>query len=130
MRSGTYLYSYCPHCEASLNDDNHLIFSIINIEGETGTLKLSPFLNTFTNESTVALPENMSVRDILCPKCEKSLVLDDKRCPECDSRLAGIKINAMHHMLDFFICSKRGCHWHGLEEDDIKKIELEDSEDW
>lgn len=104
--------------------------NIVNLEGEEGTLMLSPYLNTFTNESTVKLPDNMSVRDLRCSKCHSSFIVEDSRCPECNSKLARIKIQAMHNRIDFYICSKKGCHWHGLEDQDIKDIVLEDSEEW
>ncbi|MGA1821801.1 MAG: hypothetical protein ACMUIG_04680 [Thermoplasmatota archaeon] len=130
IRSGSYLNTYCPHCEEGLNEDLHVTFSIINTYGEEGTLKLSPYLNVFTKESTVRLPEDVNLRDVLCPKCKKSLILDERRCTKCDSRVAKIHIEAMHHKLDFFFCSKRGCRWHGLDYENITDIVLEDSNEW
>ena len=130
IRSGTYMNTYCPHCEKGLNDDLHLTFTIVNSDGEDGSLKLSPYLNVFTKESTVRLPEDLNLRDIKCPKCGISLIMEDQRCDHCDSRVARILIEAMHHKLDFFFCSKRGCRWHGLDYENITDIVLEDSNEW
>jgi hypothetical protein len=130
IRSGSFLKAYCPECEKGLNDNNHIVMTIVNLDGEEGMLKLSPYLNTFTNESTVRLPDSMSVRDLKCSHCDASFIIDSERCPQCESKLARIKIQAMHNRIDFFICSKRGCKWHGLDDQDIKDIVLEDSEEW
>jgi hypothetical protein len=33
-------------------------------------------------------------------------------------------------MIDFFICAKKGCTWHGLNKKDLDDIRLEDSVEW
>ena len=51
-------------------------------------------------------------------------------CPECGSEVAKISVAALSKMIDFYICSKKGCTWHGLSDNDIKDIMFEDSEEW
>jgi rRNA maturation endonuclease Nob1 len=57
-------------------------------------------------------------------------MLDDKNCEKCGSPVAMIAISARSKLIDFYICSKKGCRWHGLSEDDIEEIKLEDSLEW
>ena len=53
-----------------------------------------------------------------------------KEMPKCDSEIARISVAAMSKMKDFYICSKKGCTWHGLSDEDLKYIIFEDSEEW
>ena len=56
--------------------------------------------------------------------------------PDIDGRYvqnvtgARIALNVRNKMLDFYICSKKGCRWHGLNQEDINEIRLEDSMEW
>jgi phage FluMu protein Com len=130
MRSKTYLNTFCPYCSKSLNENNTVRFRITDPMGDEGDLMLSPYLNVFTNESTIKVPDKVSLRDIRCFHCGKSLIVEDRRCPDCGSRIAGIKILAINNRIDFYICSMKGCIWHGLNEKDVQDVILEDSEEW
>ena len=103
--------------------------SIINNEGESGTLKLSPYLNVFSHESTIRLPEGTTVKDIRCPYCGESLITQEK-CPVCGSDVANILVTSSTKLVDFKFCSKAGCKWHGISEEDEKSIILDDSDEW
>lgn len=126
--SGTFLQSYCPHCRKSLIENNMLKLKIIN--GEEGYLLLSPYLNSFTSKSTIFLPEDKAVSDIKCFHCDTSLVDDDKSCGKCNSSVAKINVSASTKLIDFYICTKKGCRWHGLSEEDLYNIKLEESDEW
>lgn len=130
IASGTFLRSYCPFCERSLLEGNYLKFTVVRKSGEKGTLLLSPYLNVFDSESDIEIPDAETVKDIKCPHCTKSMMLNDQTCPKCSSELAMIKVAAMSKMVDFHLCSKKGCTWHGLSADDLQDIILEDSEEW
>jgi len=130
ITSGTFLRSYCPHCERGLIEDNKLKLTVVKDSGEKGQLLLSPYLNVFISKSTISIPDKSVVKDLKCPHCTKSLIQRDQRCPRCGSEIAKIKIAAMSKMIDFYICAKKGCVWHGLSDDDIQDIILEDSEEW
>jgi rRNA maturation endonuclease Nob1 len=54
----------------------------------------------------------------------------EKTCELCGSPVARISLSARSKLIDFYICSKKGCRWHGLSEDDINEIKLEDSLEW
>jgi ssDNA-binding Zn-finger/Zn-ribbon topoisomerase 1 len=128
IESGTFLHSYCPHCRKSLIEDDMLKLKIVN--GEEGQLILSPYLNVFSSKSTVFLPEDKIVSDLKCWHCENSLIVHDRLCDRCGSPVAKISVTARTKFVDFFICTKKGCKWHGLKEEDLYDIRLEDSLEW
>lgn len=128
IESGTFLQSYCPHCRKSLIENEMLKLKIIN--GEEGYLLLSPYLNSFTSKSTIFLPEDKAVTDIKCFHCNTSLVVKDKSCGKCGSPISKINVSASSKLIDFYICTKKGCKWHGLSEEDLYSIKLEESDEW
>jgi methionyl-tRNA synthetase len=130
IETGTFLSAYCPHCKRSLIDSDMLKLKIVNNANESGYVMLSPYLNVFSSKSTVFLAEGKPVSDIKCFHCDESLMLDDKNCEKCNSPVAMIAIGARSKLIDFYICSKKGCRWHGLSEEDIEEIKLEDSMEW
>lgn len=128
LESGTFLNSYCPHCHKSLIEDNMLKLKIHN--GEEGFLLLSPYLNVFTSKSTIFLEEDKTLKDIRCWHCNKSLIPVNKSCGKCGSDVVKIEVTARTKLVDFYICTKKGCRWHGLSEDDYYDIRLQDSLEW
>lgn len=128
IESGTFLHTYCPYCRKSLIEGDMLKLKIRN--GEEGVLILSPYLNVFSSKSTVFLPEDKVVEDLSCPHCDHSLILHDKTCDKCGSPVAMINVTARTKLIDFFICTKKGCKWHGLSENDLYEIRLENSMEW
>jgi Zn finger protein HypA/HybF involved in hydrogenase expression len=130
IESGTFLQAYCPYCKRTLIDSDMLKLQIINDKGEDGYVLLSPYLNVFSSKSTIFLIEDKPVQDMKCFHCHESLMLIDKTCENCNSTVARISISARLRLIDFYICSKKGCRWHGLSEEDINEIKLEDSDEW
>lgn len=130
IKTGSFLSTYCPHCRKSLIEDRMIKLKVENEFGEMGFLLLSPYLNVFTHKSTVKLPEKHPIKSIRCFHCDEQLFVHDKHCPVCNSEIARIQVAAMTKMIDFYICSKKGCTWHGLSDEDIQSIVLEDSKDW
>lgn len=128
LETGTFLQSYCPNCRKSLIENDMLKLKIIN--GEEGFLLLSPYLNSFTSKSTIFLPEDKAVTDIKCYHCNTSIVEKEKSCGSCHSPIAKINVSASSKLIDFYICTKKGCKWHGLSEDDLYSIKLEESDEW
>ncbi|TSA29050.1 MAG: hypothetical protein D4R67_02675 [Bacteroidetes bacterium] len=129
LESGAFLMSYCPNCRKSLIDHDILKLTITSND-EKGILLLSPYMNIFTSESTVFLQEDKPVQDISCPHCDTTLISVDKECGSCGSPVAKILISARTKMINFYICSKKGCKWHGLSDEDFQDIKLEDSLEW
>jgi ssDNA-binding Zn-finger/Zn-ribbon topoisomerase 1 len=129
MRTGTFLKSYCPHCKESLIEDWSIKLKVDRGD-EEGLLMLSPYLNIFTSRSTIRLPEDELIENILCPHCNHSLVITGEECGECGSQVARIVVGATSRLVDFYICSRKGCTWHGLSREDIDHIRLEGSLEW
>lgn len=130
IESGTFLHAYCPYCNRSLIESDMLKLKIVNDKNETGYILLSPYLNVFSSKSTIFLLEGKPVGDLKCFHCNQSLMVTKKKCEECGSPIAMISISARSKLIDFYICSKKGCRWHGLSEDDMNEIKLEDSIEW
>lgn len=130
IRTGTFLHTFCPHCKKTLLDDDKVKFKIEQETGEAGFLMLSPYFNVFTHMSTIRLPESKAVKDIKCFHCNTSLIEEERNCGKCGSRTARVSVAAMSKLIDFYLCSRKGCTWHGLSNEDLEDIILEDSEEW
>lgn len=130
LESGSFMNSYCPHCKMSLINNNVLILKVVKDNGENGILYMSPYLNVFTHSTTVKIPENHPAQDIKCIYCDHSLIHEDRKCPTCGSDLVRINVSAMRRLIDFYFCSRKGCTWHGLSDEDLNYIILEDSQEW
>jgi len=129
MRTGTFLMSYCPHCKKSLIEENSIKLKVDRGD-KSGFLMLSPYLNIFTSRSTIRLPEDKLIADIKCMHCDHSLMMEEQKCNDCGSETARIVVGATSRLVDFYICSKKGCTWHGLSREDMGDIRLEESLEW
>jgi len=130
LSSGSFLNSYCPHCKMSLIHENMIIFKLEKEDGEKGILYLSPYLNIFTHTTTIKIPEKTPVKDIKCIFCDHTLVHQEKDCPKCGSKLVRMNVTAMSRVIDFYFCTRKGCRWHGLSDEDLNYIRIEDSQEW
>lgn len=130
ITSGTYLHSFCPFCSDSLIENDELKLTIVDNDGQEGTLSISPYLNVFLHTTTIYIPDKSEAKDIRCPHCSKSLILRDDKCHECGSRIVKIKVEAVSRKIDFHICARKGCNWHGLSHEDMDDIMLDDSLEW
>lgn len=130
VASGSFLQSYCPHCHHSMISKSSLLFGVVGQDGREGELQLSPYLNVFTNRSTITIPHGEEVKDLRCTHCRHSLIENPHKCDRCGSRVARITVGAMHKLISFYICLRKGCTWHGLSDEDTKLIMLEDSREW
>ncbi|NTW32614.1 MAG: hypothetical protein HGB12_08325 [Bacteroidetes bacterium] len=130
IETGTFLQTYCPHCKRALIEGDMIKLKIKKKNGESGLIMLSPYLNVFSSKSTVFLPEEETVGDISCPHCNTSLMVNGGKCEKCGTQIAKILVGARTKMIDFYICSKKGCTWHGLSKNDLSDIRLEDSLEW
>jgi hypothetical protein len=130
IETGSFLQAYCPHCKKSLIEDGILKLLIINENDETGFIMISPYLNVFLSKSTVYLPEDKEMKDISCFHCNTTLKVKDGKCGDCGTSIVRILVGARSKMIDFYICSRKGCYWHGLSKQDMEDIRLEDSIEW
>jgi ssDNA-binding Zn-finger/Zn-ribbon topoisomerase 1 len=129
MRTGTFLHSFCPHCKKSLIDKGSIKLHVHRDE-DRGFLMLSPYLNVFTSKTTIQIPEDEFIGNLYCFHCHKSLLVEGGKCGECGSEIAKITVSTSNRLVDFHICAKKGCKWHGLSKEDLNDIRLEDSLEW
>lgn len=130
IETGTMLYLHCPHCKKSLIEDKKLKLKLVKQNGELGFIMLSPYLNVFTSMSTIQNPEDTMAGDLKCFHCDHSLMITDISCNTCKSTVARLSLSVRNKMVDFYICSKKGCKWHGLNEEQLEDIKLDDSMEW
>ena len=130
LKSGTYLYAVCPFCSKELTSQNKLMIEIVNPDGEVGELAISPYLNVYEHKTELHLPEGKEVKDIRCPFCHDSIIREDVKCSLCGSPAATFLIKLSNSKVPFNICSRVGCVWHSISQEDENKIILEDSDEW
>ena len=129
MKTGTFLQAYCPHCKKSLIEQGSIKLHV-HREEDRGFLMLSPYLNVFTSKTTFRIPEDEYIGDLYCFHCHKSLLVVGGKCGDCGSEIARMNVSASKRLVDFYICAKKGCRWHGLSKEDLNDIRLEDSLEW
>lgn len=130
LKTGSYLRSFCPHCDAELSTGNVIRLQVINLDGRTGWIELSPYLNVFDHKTDIQLPRGKEVQDLRCSYCHQSLVVADRRCRSCDSHIASFMVGISNTRVPFYICMREGCHWHDISHDDETQIMLDDSNEW
>ncbi|RLB09528.1 MAG: hypothetical protein DRG27_04325 [Deltaproteobacteria bacterium] len=130
LKTGTFLHTYCPHCGKSLIEDNKIVLTAVNMEGEEGRLELSPYLNIFEHRSTINIPPKMELKDLKCPHCKESLVHPEVRCGYCDSKTAQLMVAVVQKRVPFLICLRKGCKWHGITPEDEEILIRDSSDEW
>ncbi len=129
IKSGSFLHAFCPHCKNTLVENN-MIKLKLGKGKNVGYIMISPYLNVFTSKSTIYLQEGKEIGGLRCFHCDTSLMVKDFPCQECGSEVFKIEISARTKLLNFYLCSKKGCRWHGLSKEDLNDIRLEDSLEW
>lgn len=130
LKSGTYLHCICPHCNGELNKKQVLVLEIISSENDIGNIDLSPYLDSFERKTDIKLPEDIEIKDLRCPQCHKSLIVNDQYCRLCKSKIACFLIRTANKMVPFYICTQSDCHWHALSAEDENQLLLDDSDEW
>ena len=127
LKFKTFLNTYCPHCNNSFNikeKGKELLLFKAKFKREDIDLRMSPYLDVFEIEASVPIKEGEILSDLICPHCKSSLITDERKCEDCDSKVAKLIITAYSKLLPFFICLQYGCDWHGLTKADERKIRL------
>ncbi len=130
ISSGSFLASYCPHCQESLIEEDNMVFRIETQAGDVGLFSLSAYLNVFSNQHTVEIPRSEEIKDLRCVHCDHTLMDPECCCGVCGSPTARVTVSAMRKLISFYLCMKMGCHWHGMSERDNQLLKLEDSLEW
>ena len=129
IKSGSYLRSYCPHCDVKLSLQSVIRLEVITPKDKIGEVGLSAYLNVFEHTTTMQLHEGHELKDLRCPECHHTLITE-RECGRCHSRAAMFRIGVSNVKVPFYICTRVGCHWHALSKEDEKRILLDDSDEW
>ena len=124
LRTGTYLRTYCPVCGGDLIEGNWVLLKATGPDEERLELKLSPRFNIFEKEATVQLRRGVLLRDLRCPRCDHSLLTEESTCEICEAPAARMRITVMETEVEIYICTRIGCPWHGLREEDRRRLRL------
>jgi hypothetical protein len=130
LKAGSYLRSFCPHCDAELTSEHALCLEVISPDGKTGLIRLSPRLDCFEHKTDIQLPEGQEVKDLRCPHCHHSLRDEKRRCPVENAHVAFFLVGISNTRVPFYICMREGCRWHEISPDDTSQIILDDSHEW
>jgi len=127
LLQGAELSTYCEHCHQALNVFDPKARKVwmrlmVRSGDKSGELLLSPRFDVFDRESTVELPEGQIVDDLTCPHCDASLVEADGRCDVCGAPSAQFIVYVNSKLAGFRICTRVGCHWHGMSPADERRI--------
>jgi len=127
LKFKTYMSCYCPHCKNTFNEEKQhersLIFNGIYKKQDI-LIKLSPFLDVFDIKISVPMDPDDVLDDMVCPKCNESLIKKDKPCEECGSPVSEVIVSAYAKLIPFYFCSKVGCEWHGISKEDQRSIKI------
>jgi glutamate synthase (NADPH/NADH) small chain len=127
LKYKTYLSCYCPHCKNTFNaekqNEKSLIFNA-SYKKEDLTLKLSPYLDVFDIKTSIPIKDEEILDDLVCPKCNESLIISNKVCEECGSPVGEVIVSAYAKLIPFYFCLKVGCEWHGITKEDEKSIKI------
>ncbi len=69
-------------------------------------------------------------KDNICKKCfhcNENLIQKDKKCEICGTSVAKINLSNRTRLIEFYICSKKGCEWNRLSKDYVIEIKIDDS---
>ena len=112
----------CPHCDKSLMEEKTKIDEvpsikvIIEYKQKKGELFLSSLYGSYNVQSKLDVPKG-AVVDFFCPYCGSSLKTG-RICETCDAAMVGMNF---HEGTRVQICSRRGCHKHLIEFEDLEK---------
>ncbi len=124
LRTGTYLHTHCPSCNANLLEDEWIRLNV-TAGKEKGELLLSPRFNVFDKSLTISLNTGEEVDDFSCPRCNETLMDETESCEICGSRTARILVSAVQLDIHLYVCARMGCPWHGLSEKDRERLILD-----
>ncbi|MCK4302954.1 MAG: hypothetical protein KAY24_01810 [Candidatus Eisenbacteria sp.] len=127
LRTGTFLHTSCPICGGDITEEEWICFKALGPHGEQGEMKLSARFNVFDKNSTIPLEAGTEMLDFQCPRCSASLIDPDRRCEVCESKALRVRISAVRVEVDLFVCTRVGCRWHAIPDEDRTRVILDNS---
>lgn len=125
--SGTELSTFCPNCHQGLNffqpESRKVWVKLgVNVNNSHGVLFLSPRLDDFDRKTELEIKDKEIVDDLSCPYCSNSIIEKEGECEVCNAPIARLDISVQSKLIPFYICSRSGCHWHGVSKSDAMRI--------
>jgi hypothetical protein len=114
----------CPHCNASLMDEKHLINNKPGIllhlktkDGKKGIVRLSSIYGDYNYSANILIPTG-EVVDFFCPHCKKNLNRKKVDCDTCGAPIVSFNCDIGGRIS---ICSRNGCknHYVAFEDPDL-----------
>ena len=131
INTNTYLSCWCPECGASLNQDGKAVFRIVNMQGDEGISRVSPYLNVLDRESTIHVDNDEELADVRCPHCDVSLIAKDQLCKKDHSKMVRFQVSVSDSIrLMVTLCVRRSCRWYSMSDEDNERLILRDSHEW
>jgi len=131
----TDLSTFCPQCHEGLNRYDPKPRKVwmrlhVRAAGKNGELLLAPGWDVvdghvavqFERRTDLELEDGQVVDDLLCPHCGASLIDKDAHCEECAAPVGIVVTSVQSKLVDFAICSRVGCHGHGISPTDEARI--------
>jgi len=110
----------CPHCRASLMDENYLLNDKpaikleVTYKDQTGNLYLCSRYGCYDHQSGIDVPHG-EIIEAFCPHCKKSLNTDVK-CESCGAPMITFGIKSGGRVS---LCSRHGCNKHYVSFQDL-----------
>lgn len=104
----------CPHCNALLMDDKHLInnkdsiYLKISFLDKTGNIYLSSIYGDYNYTCDIPIPDDQVV-EFICPKCNQNLQRLNVECESCSAPIVSFNCTVGGRVN---ICSRHGCKNH------------------
>lgn len=131
IKKDTYLNCWCPECGKSLNEDGKAVFRIVNMQGDEGISRVSPYLNVLDRESTINVGSDEELADVRCPHCDVSLIDPEQLCKKDKSKMVRFQISVSDSIkLMITLCVRRSCRWYTMSDEDNERLILRDSHEW
>ncbi len=131
INADTYLNCFCPDCGEALNEDGKAVFHIVNLKGEEGISRISPYLNILDRESTINVDDDEELADVRCPHCNVSMIDPDQICKYDNCKMVKMHASVQDSQkLTITFCVLRTCRWYTMSEEDNERLIMRDSNEW
>jgi len=125
LRTGTFLHTSCPVCGCNMVHGDWILFHAVALDGTEGELKLSDRFNVFDKLATFPLRAGEALGDLQCPRCRVSLLDPIRACERCGAKTVKVRIEAVRLAVNLYICTRTGCRWHGISQEDSERVVLD-----
>ncbi len=122
------LASFCPQCHAGLDvydarTKRVWIGLSVRVGDTVCELLINPRLDVFEHLCSKSWSDGTLADDVLCPHCQSSLLEAEHVCEDCEAPLFSIEVSVRTRVAPLSLCTRSGCHWHGVSKAAQAKIQ-------